>query len=1018
MRKTLFLFAFITVAGLFGTASKEAAAQCTHLGSQGTCPPNVSNKATSLSFNADGSINWSDGSISGPCCASPSGIETGAGLLNLNNELGGGTPYFGPSTSGLTPEPGNVPLNGDSVFEIFGGGFLDTDQNPVCDFNGCSGSGLPGEVFGANPNSGYLCDTGGPGCGNDIWVGLPQPGFGECGPGGCSGASPITPIDFKKLPGTGPYAQNRTTGQVDPFGGAGSFFMDPVTGDITDLPKDRNKWPKRIKLADRLNDAFVNGEIGYPFGDPKWDQRSVQYYKDNPIAAPVEPLNVPLAVVPSTNFYQTEDRGATPTVFVPPVLPQVFVSPYQQNRTIGGNIDPFGGGGNVFVDPRTGKSTELPKKEADWPEKFKKAEQLNGLYVSGHIKYPFKDPNWETKPPSAFAVKSGSGVPSSPSVIIRGGGRRGLGIGAEPPLVGTVPVIVDTVPVHRVVAGDNLFRLALRYGVPIATIAQANGISADTPLAAGQVLTVPTSTPAPVIPSETSRTGDTPSTGGNPRFGGKSGRFGIGADTSLGGVNGLSARFQVAKSFGIQAIVAFAPVGLESKNENADLTNYVSAAVANTVTTVDAARSASTPPQVAPQPPKPTYTKLQTEVFGNSRAPGVYQVDREGEETTFQVSFQGQVGPNGTPRTAEFGSRPAAIRFTNMIKFEGLSFEEAVAAMPDDMKPIPRGTPATDVTDTLLGNIPKEFQAPVLRDRWDGEIHDIDITDPKTGQRRSFETRQQAETALDAMRNGATLDKAAEIARNAPVVTPDGLASATSSSSPKTTRSTPAPAGSAPTFTNNRPAIIIRTDDRTTTPPTSAGTINDDSQPTTVAPAPTGSAPSSVNNRPAIIVPPTPTRPEGTSAGTMKGLLNGNAYDIEVIRTADGKILAVGTGENAGHVFGEVKETSNKLFGDWRREGPWTPPPAKTPASTQAGQDQFNAGDKIEVKIDTPNVEPSGNTADSGDDVPPDPSITAGQNNLRVRSQIANSDRDYMTQKFFTDGFESRDQQAWTSTGR
>lgn len=500
MRQILFLITFFAVAGLLGPASKEAAAQCTHFGAQGACPPEIPDGSTSISVNADGTINWNSGGVSGPCCAAPSGTETGAGLQNLSNSLGGSTFNYGPSGTSLTPERGNVPLTGGSVFDIIGQSFsgegqglFNQSRGPVCDFNGCGGDGLLGGVFGANPNSGYQCDAGGPGCGNDIWVGLPQPGFGECGPGGCVSVSPIKPLDFKKLPGTGPYAQNRTTGQVDPFGGAGSFFMDPVTGDITDLPKDRNKWPKRIKLADRLNDAYVNGEIGYPFGDPKWDQRSVQYYKDNPIDAPVQPLNVPLAVVPSPNFYQTEDRGTTPTVFFPPVLPQVFVSPYQQNRTTGGNIDPFGGGGNVFVNPRTGKSTELPEKEAEWPEKFKKAEKLNGLYVSGHIKYPFNDPNWETKPVSDFSTQAGSGTAKSPSVILRIGGRRGLGIGSEtslssaPTTTGTnitpQPGIPDgRIPVHPVQTGETLFRLALRYGVSAEQIAQANGISSDTPL--------------------------------------------------------------------------------------------------------------------------------------------------------------------------------------------------------------------------------------------------------------------------------------------------------------------------------------------------------------------------------------------------------------------------------------------------------------------------------------------------------------------------------------------------------
>lgn len=48
----------------------------------------------------------------------------------------------------------------------------------------------------------------------------------------------------------------------------------------------------------------------------------------------------------------------------------------------------------------------------------------------------------------------------------------------------------------------------------------------------------------------------------------KAGRFGIGYDSTLGGVGGLSARFQVAKNFGVQAIVGFTRVGLDFKDDN------------------------------------------------------------------------------------------------------------------------------------------------------------------------------------------------------------------------------------------------------------------------------------------------------------------------------------------------------------------------------------------------------------------------------------------------------------------
>ena len=188
------------------------------------------------------------------------------------------------------------------------------------------------------------------------------------------------------------------------------------------------------------------------------------------------------------------------------------------------------------------------------------------------------------------------------------------------------------------------------------------------------------------------------------------------------------------------------------------------------------------------------------------------------------------------------------------------------------------------------------------------------IKDPRT--RRKVEVKSAAERniVLNTMRKGATLEQAAKIAKNASV-TPDGLASVTSSRTPTT------------------------------------------------------------------------TWPKGTSAGKVETRVNGNSYDIEIIKTPNGRTLAVGTGENAAHVFGEAKETSNKLFGDFRREGPWTPPPAKTAAAAATPGRQAPA--------------------------PPSPSPSQAAYN-RVRSQIANSVRDYLLK---TGGFVPSDALGWTSTG-
>lgn len=804
MRKILFLFTFFAVAGLFGPASKEAAAQCTHLGGEGACPVGIPNGSTSVSFNADGTINWNSGGVSGPCCAAPSGTETGAGLFNLNNELGRDEFILPP------PRPNEtdafLPRSNVVVRDASGRIIINGDNWPV---NSCSGSdctiGPGAAVFGAGPNSGYQCDSGGPGCGNDIWVGLPQPGFGQCGPGGCGGAAPIAPINFADIPGPGRFSRNSTFGDIDPFGG-GSSFQDPLTGQSESISDNREEWPDHVKHADELWTAHYNDEIPYPFKDPDWRNKSVEDFKNEP----------------------------------PPGLDNV-------SRP----LEPY---------------------------------STAGLYDA---------------------------APANP------GGRQG----PQPSS-------------HTVQSGENLFRLALRYGVPVTELAEANGISTNASVFVGQTLTIPTATPVPVESGEATGTTSTSAGSRGPKYSDKAGRFGIGADTTLGSVGGLSARFQVAKNFGVQAIVSFTRTGINDGNENADLTNYVSAFIANTQQGTPPTNFVSVLPVVTPTPapastsadadteeaPEPRSERINLRIGGWNSRSGIDRIDTEGQRTVYRVTTtDGQ--------ELDFKSRSDAFFFSDRLNIEGgeKPYNQIVGELPKDRAPINVGPVNTDAVDALTENVPKEFRAPKVNDIRIGEFV---IRDPQTGGEIEVKSAQQRDAVLNAMRNGATLEQAAEIAKNAPVVT----------------SSTPAPAGSASTFTNNRPAIIVQ-----------------------------------------------PKRPEGTRAGTMKGLLNGKAYDIEVIKTPDGKILAVGTGENANHVFGEVKETSNKLFGDFRREGPWTPPP---PASTRQSSTTI-----------APNTAPR--TV---------PSL-AQHSNAQIRSGVANSDRDYMTQPIFTDGFESGNVSQWTTTG-
>jgi LysM repeat protein len=815
MRKVLFLFTFFAVAGLFGPAAKEAAAQCTHLGGQGTCPVGIPNGSSSVSFGPNGTINWDSGGVSGACCAEPSGTETGAGLFNLNNALGGGSFRFGPTTAGGTSGPGSTGLLGDDDVTLTGENFQDFGR-VNCDIGGCDGGGLLGDVFGANPNSGYLCDSGGGGCGSDQWVGLPQPGFGDCGPGGCTGPAPVQPLNFGALTGSGRYSQNLTQGEVDPFGG-GSSFQDPVTGQAIDLPDNEAEWPDHVKHADKLNSAYVNDEIPYPFDDPNWRDKSAEDFANEP---PPGLSNSSQPIIPS----------GLADIYIPTGAPGGGRLPDQAAYTY--VVQP----GDTFeeISRKTGLS-------------IRDLKELNGFYENGFL-------------------------------------MEGQG-----------------------------FRIPPLYNIDVNATLE----------------TSPSSPP----------TGDT-------NFSGKPGRFGIGADTSLGGGGLPPTGSQAAGNFGIQNIINFTRVDINTENPNADLTNYVN----TVVTAIDASRRpkgfVSVLPAVTPAPaakpaeenteeaPEPQSTSVNLRIGGWESLTGIDRIDTEGQATVFRVSTTDR-------RTLDFKSRDDAFLFSDRLNRagSGKTYNEVVGELPSGRGPINVGPVNTDAVDALTENIPNEFRAPKVNTiRVDGFL----IRDPQTGREIEVKSAAERDAVLNAMRNGATLEQAAEIAKNAPVVTPDGLASATTSRSPKSTSSTPAPAGSTVTFTDNRPAIIVR-----------------------------------------------PTRPEGTNVGSMKGVLQGQAYDIEVIRAENGKVYAVGTGENASHIFGEVKESSNKLFGDWRREGPWTPPPAKTTATA---------------------------TATPGAQAPaPQPTPPSQAANNRVRSQIANSDRDYLLK---TGGFAPGDALNWTSTER
>mgnify|MGYP003667531759 CR=1 FL=1 len=1000
MRKFLILFAVLVGAGLTGPTTKEALAQCTHLGGTVSCPVGIANGSNSLSFGANNTINWSGGQVStGDCCPADAGLNSGAGLLNQNNQLGGPGFHWGPTTTGLdpaTPDPaGGTDLYGwpgrsGPEVVVTGWGF---DDN-ACGGGACT-EGPAAAVFGTGPGDGYLCDAGGPGCGSDLWTSTPQPGFGSCGAGGCGGTPPLLPLPTD-IPGAGPYAANLTSGNIDPFGG-GSSFVDPITGEAIELPDDSSKWPEHVKHADALNTAYVNGEIGYPFTDPDWRTHSVEDYKNNPTLAPQAPLPGATGFgIPQT--FQTEDRGATPLIGLSAFGSSIVNNPYAQNRSFGAGIDPFGGGGS-FTDPRTGISESISDDPTKWPERIRHADDLNTAYVNGRIAYPFNDPNWENKTVDDFRTPQ----PSAPAAPLTGFGSS---------IAGAPAVTPGQTPVHTMAQGDTLFRVALRYGVSVDNLAAANGIAPDQPVPVGQVLTVPTSAPAPNFGSSTATapgassgaSSDTPS-GQGPKYSDKAGRFGIGSDTTLGGVGGLSARFQVAKNFGIQAIVSFTRIGLDAKEDNSDLTNYVSTVLVGPAVRGDI-----------------------------------------GLAFTNRVSLEPIIGvPTGAPAPIVGNERPAIIVAPDPAPIVG-NERPAIIVKPEN----------TNIGDSIAGNVPTEFQAPSFEVVRTGRNRAVAVSLPSYGFKDKvyLATPEGGQAMIDGLRAGkspkeAYLDgrradsavrreerqkrEAAErtasnqignaLVDNVPAefqrqpssttatTTPDGLASANSGG--VTTPVVPAAPGStpAPIVGNERPAIIVTPGQPGYADKSGASGIGGNRTLGGTTPLDTRSAPSgtpstttgtATANSGGVTTPvvPRPTRPAGESVSFLEeALVQGKTYRIEIVRTPDGRTLAVGTGDQAGHVFGEAKEGG---FG-WRNEGPWTPPPAPAPIVGNERPAIIVAPDSVPSSppatlreaVEQANAPATSPASTSTVSIAPlSPQRAA---NMRIRLQIAGSDREQMT---------------------
>ncbi len=81
---------------------------------------------------------------------------------------------------------------------------------------------------------------------------------------------------------------------------------------------------------------------------------------------------------------------------------------------------------------------------------------------------------------------------------------------AATPEAAAMPAATSTPGKHVVQAGENLFRIALRYGTTVEAIAKANGITNAAMIYVGQTLTIPGGTPGGGTPAPT----PAPGTGG------------------------------------------------------------------------------------------------------------------------------------------------------------------------------------------------------------------------------------------------------------------------------------------------------------------------------------------------------------------------------------------------------------------------------------------------------------------------------------------------------------------------
>lgn len=170
---------------------------------------------------------------------------------------------------------------------------------PLCGASGDCGAGPLGELFGGGPNSGYSCDSAGPGCGTDLYNPEIGDGFRNYGgniattpvfyaysqlpaDGQSANASPLgaDPAGFRAFIANHRFQQNLTSGAMDPFGGGtDDSYVNPRTGETVIF--DPANPPPEVDKARKLVEAYVNDEINYPFFDDAWETRPISDFDPN-----------------------------------------------------------------------------------------------------------------------------------------------------------------------------------------------------------------------------------------------------------------------------------------------------------------------------------------------------------------------------------------------------------------------------------------------------------------------------------------------------------------------------------------------------------------------------------------------------------------------------------------------------------------------------------------------------------------------------------------------------------------